>query len=462
MKFGGSSLAAAPEIERVVGIVRARLDRRPLVVVSAMARTTRSLLALSEAAARGDSAAKATARAEIRAYHDSVGSAVAAEADLPHLAAALDRRFVDLDAVLGQISAAGEMTPRLSDAVVSFGELLSSDIFTLALRNAGIPARFVDCREVLKTDGAFTRAKPLYPETEACLWAEVQPILERGEVPVIGGYVGRTLDGVTTTLGFEGSDFSAAIFGAALGAEEIQIWTDVPGILSADPRLYPAARRVPTLSFAEGLELAWSGSKKPHPGTLEPARRATVPIRVLSSLRPEGAEERSTQIGAGKTGEEAPTQPAIRSIACRRNSHLLRVHPVGGSPEDFRSAVQAGIERVRPALLPLGEENGAIDLALDSADHLAGVLNALPRNMRLEILPGREVVSLISEDLVEESELAKRALAAAAGRTPRLVLPSGGEGAPAIRLLADEGEIHEVVALLHRALLGEPLQEEMP
>ena len=452
MKFGGSSLAAAPEIERVVGIVRARLDRRPLVVVSAMARNTRSLLALSDAAARGDSAAGAAVRAEIRTFHESVGTAVASPADLPHLVATLDRWFADLDAVLAQIAAAGEMTPRLSDAVVSFGELLSSEIFTLALRNAGIPARFVDCREVLKTDGAFTRARPLYPETEACLRATVLPILARGEVPVIGGYVGRTFDGVTTTLGFEGSDFSAAIFGAALGAEEIQIWTDVEGILSADPRLYPAARRVPTLSFAEGLELAWSGSKKPHPGTLEPARRGKVPIRILSSLRPEGAEERSTRIGIGTTDASSP---AFKSIACRRNSHLLRIHPLGNAPlDEIRPAVRAAIERARPALLPLGESEGSIDLALDSADHLAGVLAALPREIRLEILPGREVVSLISEDLTAGSDLAERALAAASGRAPRLVLPDGTEGAPALRLFADESEIHDVVAHLHRTLFG--------
>lgn len=460
MKFGGSSLAAAPEIERVVGIVRARLDRRPLVVVSAMARTTRSLLAASEAAARGDGTARAATLEEIQGFHRSVGSAVAAPADLPHLETALGRWFADLDAVLAQIAAAGEVTPRLSDAVVSFGELLSSEIFTLALRKAGIAARFVDCREVLKTDGAFTRARPLYPETEACLRGTVRPILEAGEVPVIGGYVGRTTDGVTTTLGFEGSDFSAAIFGAALAAEEIQIWTDVSGILSADPRLYPAAHRVPALSFGEALELARSGSKKPHPGTLEPARRRGVPIRILSSLHPEGAEEQSTRIGEPAAGATADA-PALKSIACRRNSHLLRIHPPGGSSlEEIRPAVRAAVERVRPALLPLGESAGSLALALDSPDHLAAVLAALPREIRLEILPGREVVSLISEDLAEGSDLARRALAAAVGREPRLVPPNGGEGAPAVRLLADEGEIHAVVAQLHRALLGDPTSGE--
>ncbi len=457
MKFGGSSLAAPPEIERVVGIVRARLDRRPLVVVSAMARTTRSLLAAADAAAEGSSDLLAATRAELRTFHEGVGRAVAHPDDRQRFLAALDRWFAELDAVLAQISAAGELTPRLQDAVVSFGELLSSEIFTLALRHGGIAARFVDCREVLKTDAAFTRARPLYLQTESCLESIVRPILEAREVPVIGGYVGRTLDGVTTTLGFEGSDFSAAIFGASLGAEEIQIWTDVPGILSADPRLYAGAVRVPSLSFAEGLELARSGSKKPHPGTLEPARRKGVPIRILSSLEPDGAEARSTLISASDgrpAAGPADSPSSIKSIACRRNAHLLRVHPVGaGSRDDFRSAVLAAIESVRPALLPLGDEDGSFELALDTADHLSSVLAALPREVRLEILPGREVVSLISGDLAGASDLAQRALAAAAGRSPRLVLPDGPEGVAAIRLLAEEREIHEVVAELHRALI---------
>ncbi len=452
MKFGGSSLAAAPEIERVVEIVRARLDRRPLVVVSAMARTTRSLLLASESAARGARSLLADQLEEIRAFHQTVGTAVILSADRPRLSDALDRRLGELGGVLAQIAAAGEVTPRLSDAVVSFGELLSSEIFTLALRRAGIAARFVDCRAVLATDAKFTRAQPLYPETETRLDAEVRPLLDALLVPVLGGYVGRTLDGVTTTLGFEGSDFSAAIFGAALGAEEIQIWTDVSGILSADPRLYPGARRVPTLSFAEGLELARSGSKKPHPGTLDPARRKSVAIRILSSLQPEGAEGRSTRIG--DPAEALP--PSIRSIACRRNSHLLRIHPLGNTTlDDLRRAVRETVLRVRPALLPLGDAQGGLELALDSGDHLAEVLAALPRDVRLEIFPGREVVSLISEDLTPGSDLAKRALAAAVGRSPRLVLPHDDGGAPAVRLFAEEGEIQEVVAQLHRALLGD-------
>src|SRR6185295_15806380 len=346
MKLGGSSLAAAPEIDRAVGIVRARLDRRPLVVVSAMARTTRALFALGEAAGRGDFDAADEQSAAIRAFHETEGSAVAAPEDLPLFEAALDRHFADLTAVLGEIEAAGEVTARLADAVVSFGELLSSEIFTLALQNAGVDAEWLDCREVLATSADFTRALPLYAETEERLRAAVAPIFARGGEPVVGGYVGSTLGGVTTTLGREGSDFSAAIFGSALGCEEIQIWTDVDGILSADPRLFPGARRVASLSFAEGLELARSGSKKPHPGTLEPASRKGVPIRILSSLEPEGAEERGTRIGCraadGPALEATPAQPAIKSIACRCNAHLLRVHPLGGATlDDLRPGVLA-------------------------------------------------------------------------------------------------------------------------
>src|SRR5262249_35105837 len=152
--------------------------------------------------------------------------------------------------------AMGPLSPADEDAVVSWGEILSSALLVLALRQGGVAAVHVDCRQVIVTDDRFTRARPDYRATDARLQAALPPILLGGGVPVLGGYVGATADGVTTTLGKEGSDFSAAIVGAALSAEEVQIWTDVDGILSADPRLVPGARVVPTLSFAEALELA--------------------------------------------------------------------------------------------------------------------------------------------------------------------------------------------------------------
>jgi aspartokinase len=212
---------------------------------------------------------------------------------------------------------------------------------------------------------------------------------------VLGGYVGATPEGVTTTLGKEGSDFSAAIVGAALGAEEVQIWTDVDGILTADPRLVPEARVVPSLSFAEALELACSGSKKPHPGTIEPARRGDVPIRVLNSRNPEAG---GTLIGRRAAG----TPPRILSLACRTSAHPLFAWP------------------------------------------------GIPARESLE--PGTAVISLVSEDLATSPELAARALAAAAGYEPCLVCEGA---APAVRFKVGEAEAPRVLAELHARLIRE-------
>jgi len=308
MKFGGSSVDSATAIDRVAGIVRERLDRRPVVVVSAMARTTHRLLAAAAAAAAGDREGAHAAYDEIETYHRRESHGVVPPAGRPALDAALDPFFNELRTQLDEILSTRALTPRSADAVASCGELLASQILTFALTHAGIDAAWVYCRRVIVTDHEFTRARPLYGPTDARLRETLLPLLRAGRVPVLGGYVGATLQGVTTTLGKEGSDFSAAIVGAALGAEEVLIWTDVDGMRTADPRLYPGARRVRTLSFAEALELSCSGAKKPHYGTLGPASRGGVAIRILDSRH---AEAQGTVIGR----RNPQALPTIKSIA---------------------------------------------------------------------------------------------------------------------------------------------------
>ncbi|HZF10950.1 MAG TPA: lysine-sensitive aspartokinase 3, partial [Thermoanaerobaculia bacterium] len=234
LKFGGSSVDSAAGIERVVGLIGERRARRPVVVVSAMAKTTRRLLAAGEAAAAGDLPGARAIAAEIAAFHRDAARPVTPEGSLDPLFA---EHFGALDRALARITGAGVFSPADEDLVASFGELLSSAILALALHRRGVEALHVDCRQVIVTDDRFTQARPDYPESDARLQARLRPIVEAGAVPVLGGYVGATRQGVTTTLGKEGSDFSAAIVGAALGADEVQIWTDVDGILSADPRL---------------------------------------------------------------------------------------------------------------------------------------------------------------------------------------------------------------------------------
>ncbi|HXO39974.1 MAG TPA: lysine-sensitive aspartokinase 3, partial [Thermoanaerobaculia bacterium] len=221
-KFGGSSVDGAAGIERVAGILRARLAARPVVVVSAMAKTTRRLLDSAEAAAAGNLAAALAGCEELRVFHLREGEAAVPAAARAALAAALERSFAALRTLLERLAREHRLPPCDADAAAAFGEVLASAILAAALPGFGVDAAWIDARQVIVTDAAFTRARPLYDETGIRLRAALLPLVERGTVPVVGGYIGSTIDGVVTTLGKEGSDFSAAIVGAAIGATEIQ------------------------------------------------------------------------------------------------------------------------------------------------------------------------------------------------------------------------------------------------
>ena len=459
MKFGGSSVDSPSSIERVVGIVRSLLDRRPVVVVSAMAKTTRRLLRCADAAAAGDlDLPKAYAILnELREYHEQVAHAVVEPAGHGVLEAMLERYFGELREEIDQIARAGRLSARSADAVASFGELLSSAILSLALDrpDEGIEAPWIDCRQVLVTDDSFNRAKPIYEETEPRMRQAFLPHVEAGRVPVVGGYVGATRDGITTTLGKEGSDFSAAIVGASLGAEEVQIWTDVDGMMTADPRVVPGARCIRTLSFGEGLELACSGTKKPHWGTLGPASRANVPIRILNSWNPhlDRGPGEGTLIGRRNPSAE----PGIKSISCRHHARRITVRS-GNQSEVF-----AVCERYRPSLMVIGVGPEEVELALDQEDRLFEIRAALAALSResgeVHLAPGTTVVSLVSDDLATSPELAERVLALAEGADPRLV--TVGTAAPCIRCLVSEESAPDAVALLHGKIFGHRPEEPL-
>jgi aspartate kinase len=282
MKFGGTSVKDQAAIERLIAIVR-RQAPDVAVVVSALGGATDRLLAVARAAEAG---ALADALAEIeglRQRHHAVSAVIADSAAADAIGCAIDTEFNALAEITTALARLGDTSPRWLDAIAATGELLSSRIVAAALSSHGVPAAWIDARRVMVTDDEFTRASPRMRETSDALAAAFAPYLAKGVVPVIGGFVGATSAGVTTTLGRGGSDFTGAIVGAALDAREIQIWTDVDGMLTADPRLIPAARVVEQLSFAEASELAHFGAKVLHPATILPAVAKNIPVRILNS-----------------------------------------------------------------------------------------------------------------------------------------------------------------------------------
>jgi len=286
MKFGGTSVQDAKAIDRVAQIVQGRLADRPVVVVSAMAKVTDSLLAMGKAAGSGDRKTALKMARTLRERHYETAGELLGTALFTEFHGNLGADFEDLDELLRGIGAVGEITPRTYDYVASFGEVLSSKIVAAAFAARGLHGAHVDSRQILLTDGQFMRAVPQFEETNERLRKKVAPLIEAGQVPVMGGFIGSNRAGVTTTIGRGGSDFSAAIFGAGLSAQRIEIWTDVDGMMTTDPRLCPDARRIKVISFDEAAELAYFGAKVLHPATVLPAVQQNIPVFVLNSHNP--------------------------------------------------------------------------------------------------------------------------------------------------------------------------------
>lgn len=269
MKFGGTSVESAEAINRVANIVGRYLPQRPVVVVSAMGKTTNELLEIGAMAAGGNSDALSYV-GTLRDFHVAEAEKLGIDDSLNKTPFGIHATFKELKEFVKAILVMRELTPRAIDTISAYGERISSIIVSRAFNNAGLPALHFDARSFIKTDGRHTQATPLIPESNAAMRDYLLPPIERGIVPVMGGFIGSTEDGVTTTLGRGGSDYTAAIVGAGIGADEIQIWTDVDGMLTCDPTILQGYR-VKACSFAEAAELAYFGAKVLHPATVLPA-----------------------------------------------------------------------------------------------------------------------------------------------------------------------------------------------
>jgi len=279
MKFGGTSVEDARAIERVAAIVKDRLPQRPVVVVSAMAKVTDTLLTMARAAGAGERKTALKLCRSLQERHYNTASELLGTALFTDFHSELGSDFEGLDELLRGISAVGELTPRTTDHVAAFGEMLSSKIVAAAFSAHGLKGVHLDSREVLVTDSSYMEAVPQTEETNQRLQSKVQPLLDAGQVPVMGGFIGASRAGITTTIGRGGSDFSAAIVGAGLGAERIEIWTDVDGILTTDPRICPEARRIKVISFDEAAELAYFGATSGDGAARHPEKHPCVCVK---------------------------------------------------------------------------------------------------------------------------------------------------------------------------------------
>ncbi len=441
MKFGGTSVKDAPAVRRLVEIVRAQTSP-PVLVVSALARVTDGLIGVARLAEQGEGAAAAQAVRELHQRHRDMGALVSLPQRRSELLAALEALFAELEAIVHALAVIEEVSPRSADTIAAFGELASSRIVAAALEDAGTPARFVDARQVLITDAQHGAAQPDRAQTDERLRALVLPLAADGLVPVLGGFIGSTGTGITTTLGRGGSDYSAALFGAGLAAEEIQIWTDVDGMLTADPRVVDSPRVVPRLSFDEASELAYFGAKVLHPSTILPAVGLDIPVRILNSRRPEAAGTLITR-SVPQDGE------APAAIACKRgvtridiaSSRMLMAY-------GFLRQVFEVFERFRTPVDVVTTSEVSVSVTIDDRRALDGIVAELSAFADVACEDGMAIVCAVGESLRGDARLATRVLGALEG-LPLAMVSQGGSRKNITVVLRDE-DVKAAMERLHR------------
>jgi aspartate kinase len=447
MKFGGSSLESAQAIQRVVGIIASRAGRKPVVVVSAMGKTTDRLLAIAHAAVQGNRAEALAKLAELQQFHLGEATQVAPEADRQQLKEFITEHYVELTELIKGLAALGELTTRTIDAVSSFGERISSYVVTLALRGQGLKAAHVDSRQVIVTNDRFSEAAPLLELTHARLNAVVPALVEDGSIVVMGGFIASTEKGITTTLGRGGSDFSASLIGAALGVEEVQIWTDVDGVMSTNPSMIPDAHRVRVLSFGEASELAYFGAKVLHPSTMLPAVKSNIPVRVLNSRRPQVE-------GTLIVSETPPCDAVVKSIAYKEGITVVNVQSTRMlMAHGFLAKIFAVFERHATSVDMVTTSEVSVSLTVDRTERLADIVQELEGFAQVSSTPKQAIVCVVGEKIRYTPGVAGKVFEALNGINVRMI--SVGASRLNISLVIEESDLHAAVEALHEAFFAQ-------
>lgn len=393
MKFGGTSVESAAAIRRAAAIVQARISRKPVVVVSAMGKTTDKLLALAITASSGDREQALEQLETIRKYHLWESGDLVPDGPLRFdLEATVTSLFDELEELIKGISVLGELTPRATDAVSSYGERLSSGIVALAFEYLGLPSVHVDSRDVMVTDDRYTQATPLLPQTYARIEATIPPLAAE-RVVVMGGFIGATENGSTSTLGRGGSDFTASIVGAGIGAAEIQIWTDVDGMLTADPTVVPGGYRVRTMSFAEAAELAYFGATVLHPSTVLPAVEKNIPVLILNSRHPEVEGTRITR-------DAVPCANIAKSIACKKSITLVNIVSTRMlMAHGFLRRIFEVFDRFETSVDMVATSEVSVSLTIDNTTRLREITRELRQFSEVTVEEEQAIVCIVGDNI---------------------------------------------------------------
>ncbi len=446
MKFGGTSVGSAERIRAVGDRVRERQQRQPVVVVSALSGITDLLIRGANMALERDPAVDGVHKQFVERHEKVLDELVPRGPARDRLRAHLETVSTELQTVYTGVRALCELSPRSMDAITAVGERVSCEIAAEALGAAGLPTRAVDARQVIVTDESFGRALPLAEETSEKVRSAVRSLVEERQIPVLGGYIGATKTGTTTTLGRGGSDWTAAIVGSLLPAEEIQIWTDVDGMMTVDPRLSPGARVIPEVAFEEAAELAYFGAKVLHPATIKPAIERGIPVLILNSLNPQAP---GTRISGHVPAEGAAGEP--RAIAFKKGITVVLIsQPRMLMAYGFVAKVFEVFERQRTPVDLIATSEVSVSLTVDDATRLSAIEQELGGLGEVRIFPRMAIVSIVGRGFIRQPGLAGRIFATL--KDVNVVMISFGASDVNISFVVAESDAERAVRLLHEEL----------
>jgi aspartate kinase len=458
MKFGGTSVGVAERIARAadLAVESAAEGRRVVVVTSAMGGVTNELIQAARQASEGHW--RPEVRDRLFEQHKSVADELMADdpAGCRAVTETISRRLERFEKLCFGLSMVHELTPRLLDAISGTGELLSAPLLAGAIARRGRRSEAVDATELIVTTDRFGAAEPLMEETRGKTRARLLPLLADRAIPVVTGFVGATTDGVLTTLGRGGSDYSATIVGAALDADEVWIWTDVDGVMTANPAEVPEACTLPEISYSEASELAYYGAKILHYKTILPASRKGIPVRILNSFNP---RHPGTRVSA----DGHPSARGVKAVTSIRNVALVAISGTGmqGIPGIAAKAFDAvAAERANILMISQASSENNICFVVDSAD-AARVVRALRSAFEFELMRGHiedisaedsiAIVAAVGEGMKGTPGIAAKVFGALGAAGLNVIAISQGSSEQNISLVVLERDAADAVRAIHRA-----------
>jgi aspartate kinase len=453
MKFGGTSVEDAKAMNNVISIIQKAQPQQPIVVLSAISGATTTFLKAASMSLEGQLDEAHARLNQLLERHIAIAeNLIDDRPTIQQLILSFKRRFEELKNICHGIALLGELTNRSLDAIASIGERLSTLILAEAMEQRGLPVELVDARTFMITNDNFTAAMPLFDIVHEKVIEIFPSLLQSGKIPLTQGFIGTTSKGITTTLGRGGSDYTASIIGASLGAKEIQIWTDVDGVLTADPRIVPNAQKLDTISFNEASELAYFGAKVLHPSTILPAIEKNIPVIVLNSKHPENT-------GTRIIARPPSSNLTVKSIASKKgiiviniiSSRMLMAY-------GFLEMIFSIFNKYKTPVDLVSTSEVAVSLTIDNPTHLEQIVVELEQTAEVNVFTDKAIVCVIGERIRSISGIARRVFNALGDINVMMI--SQGASEINMSLVVNEVDVEEAVKRLHSEFFEKQILEE--